>query len=172
MPIVPSISVSQSALTPSNVTVSDTSTGSDAAIAVRHIYFQTATGTYLVESGVSTDYNVWPYADASDTFDVLTEDTAVSIVVLWLNSSGTTLYTYTQEYPFSKYSKNFFYYLFQNQALSPSIVQDTNYYMNLATFWVNIHGAIVAVEEAADISASQNCFNRTTDMANNETKFF
>ena len=59
MSFVPSISVSQLAATPQNVTITDDSTGSDGAISVRRIYVQTAAGTSVVESGTTTDAEVW-----------------------------------------------------------------------------------------------------------------
>jgi len=172
MPIIPAITVSQSALAPNLITVNDTSTGSDVAITSRRIYFQTSQGTYLVEIGTTTDYEIWSYADSSETFDVLTEDSALSIVVQWLNISNTILYTYTQVYPFSEYNKQFAVYLGDLQATTPGILQDVNYATNMAIFWMYIVYAINMVEIAADISSSQNLFNKGTYMRQNESLFF
>lgn len=172
MPITPAFTISQSALNPAAVTATDTSTGSDIDISVRRIFFQTAYGTYLVESGTSTDYEVWSYADASETWDILTEDSACSITVQWLNAGGTVLYTLTQVYCLAEFNKQFFYYLQQQPALTPSVPMDTNYFSNMATYWMNITGAIQAVEIGADIAASQNCLNRATNMMNNQSMYF
>lgn len=172
MPLTPAFSMSQSALSPSSITATDTSTGSDASIAVRRIYFQTNDGNYLVESGTITDYEVWAYADASATFDILSSDYAISVTVQWLDSSNIVLYTLTQIYCFAEYNKQFFYYLVQQQATTPSILQDSSYATNMATYWTFITGAIQAVEIGADISASQNCLNQATNMMNNSTFYF
>lgn len=172
MPISPSFEISQSAIAPSVITATDTSTGSDAGIFARRIYFQTTYGTYLVQSGVTTDYNPWNYADAEESFTVLTEDYALSITVQWVNVGGTVLYTLTQVYCLSEFNKQFFYYLVQQQAITPSILQDTTYASNMAVYWTNIIGAIQAVEIGADIAASQNCLNRATNMMNNQTLYF
>lgn len=172
MPISPSFEISQSAIAPSVITATDNSTGSDAAISARRIYFQTSQGTYLVVSGTTTDYNTWSYADAEESFDVLTEDYALSITVQWVNVGGTVLYTLTQVYCLSEFNKQFFYYLVQQQAITPSILQDTTYASNMAVYWTNIIGAIQAVEIGADIAASQNCLNRATNMMNNQTLYF
>ena len=172
MPINPSFEISQSAIAPSVITATDTSTGSDVAISARRIYFQTTYGTYLVVSGTTTDYNTWSYADAEESFDVLTEDYALSITVQWVNVGGTVLYTLTQVYCLSEFNKQFFYYLVQQQAITPSILQDTTYASNMAVYWTNIIGAIQAVEVGADIAASQNCLNRATNMMNNQTLYF
>lgn len=172
MPIVPSIAVSQLAATPQNITINDDSTGSDILISVRRVYIQTAQATYLVESGTTTDYEVWAYATDSITLDVLTEDQCVSITVQWLNSSNVVLYTYTNQYPLAEYNKQFLVALVAAQGLTPGIVQDTNYSGNIATFWTNIIAGINQVEFAADIAGGQNCFDRATYMRTNQQNFF
>lgn len=172
MPLTPAFTISQSAIAPSVITATDTSSGSDVAVSARRIYFQTTYGTYLVEAGVTTTYNPWSYADASESFDVLTEDFSLSITVQWVNSGGTVLYTLTQVYCLPEFNKQNFYYLVQQQALTPSILQDTTYASNMAVYWTNIIGAIQAVEVGADIAASQNCLNRATNMMNNQTLYF
>lgn len=172
MPFQEAFSASQSGLTPNTVTLTDDSTGSNAAIASRRVYFQTANGAYLVPSGTTTDYATWSYADTSASFAVLEEDKALAITVQWLDVSNNILYSLTILYCFPQFNKNFFYYLFQQQALSPIVVQDTWYYLNLSTYWSNIIGAIQAIEIGADIANSQNCLNRATNMMNNEAKYF
>lgn len=172
MPITPSFSISQSSLSPNIVTATDTSTGSDAAIASRRIFFQTAQGTYLVEDGVTTDWNSWNYADAAESFDILDTDQSLAITVQWLSVANAVLYTLTQLFCLPQYNKNFYYYLIQQQALTPSILQDTVYFSNIATYWQNIIGAINAIEIGADIAASQNCLDRATLMKDNESKYF
>lgn len=172
MPIVPSIAVSQSALTPNIVTVTDDSTGSDVLISVRRIYVQTATGTYLVESGTTTDYEVWAYASSSIDLDILTQDECVNIIVQWLNSSNVVLYSYENQYALSEYNKQFLVALVSAQGLTPGRVQDSNYSGNMAVFWVNITAGINQVEFAADIAGGQNCFNRATNMRLQQNLYF
>lgn len=172
MALTPSIAVSQSALTPQNVTITDDSTGSDAAITSRRVYIQTADGDYLVESGTTTDYEVWAYADASITLDVLTEDQCVEIIVQWLNVSNAVLYTYTNQYALSEYNKQFLVALVAAQGLTPGIVQDTNYSGNIAIFWTNIIAGINQVEFAGEIAGGQNAFNRATQMRLNQDLYF
>ena len=172
MPIIPAFTISQSGLLPGTITATDTSTGSDVAIAARRIFFQTTYGNYLVPSGVTTDYNTWAYANTVQSFAVLLQDYSVAITVQWVDSGGTVLYTLTQVYTLPQYSKNFFYYLIQLQALSPTVVQDANYFSNLSILWMSIIGAINAVEFGADIAAAQNCLDRATEMKLNQSKYF
>lgn len=171
MAFAESFSVSQSALSPSVVTLTDTSTGSDGAITSRVVYVSDSDGNYLTGNG-TVDYDVWDWADASIDLDILTENTAASIRVDWLNSVDTILYTVTDQYCLAQYTKNFLYYLVQMQANTVTVVQDSTYFSNLAQLWANLRGAINAIEVASDLSASQNCLNRCTKMENNQAKYF
>lgn len=172
MPLTPSFEITQSGLSPSVITATDNSTGSDTDVTQRRIFFQTPYGTYLVESGVTTDYNSWALANTSQSFDVLKTDQALSILVQWLDVSDAVLYSLTQVFCLPQFNRNFFYYLIQQQALTPTILQDTNYFSNIATYWMNITGAIQAVVIGADIRASQSCLDRATDMMNQQNKYF
>lgn len=165
-------SISQTALDCGLVIAEDTSTGSDAAITQRRIYLQNNAGDYIVESGVTTDYNVWAWATNPISLDLLTEDQAVSIRVDWLDVSNVVLYTKTQSYCLAYFNKQFFYYLIQLQSLTPGIVQDANYSSNMALFWATVSGAVNAVTIGNDLSASQNSLDRATEMRLNESKYF
>lgn len=174
MPLTPNIIVEQSAISPANITLVDDSSGSDGAIASRKVSFQNSQGQYLTTAGTfnTPTYEAWSYADASDTWAILSEDMALFISVFWLNGAGATLYTFNDYYALTKYNKNFAVYLGQQQALSPSIIQDTNYQSNWNTFWGYITQSIVMIEEAADISNSQNLMNKATYMRQNQQLYF
>jgi len=172
MAFVPSISVSQLAATPQNVTFTDNSTGADAAIVSRKLTIQTAASTYLVPSGTSTNYISWALANTSITVDILTEDQCVNVLCEWLDINGATLYTYENQYPLAEYNKQFLVALVSAQGLTPGIVQDVSYSGAMATFWVNIVSGINQVDFAADISGGQNAFNRATYMRLNQQLFF
>lgn len=171
MAFAESFSVSQSALTPSAFTVEDTSTGTDAQNNKRRIYVSNSDGDYLTGDG-TVDYDEWAWADLEITLDILTESTAVSIRVDWLSSADVILYTLTNQYCLAQYAKNFLYYLVQAQGQTPGVVQDTNYFSNLATLWANLRGALNAIEVADDLDASQECLNRCTEMETNQSLYF
>ena len=88
MPILPSFSTSQTLGVPESINFTDTSTGSDVNIVTRHVYMQAYDGTFLVQEGTTTDYEIWDYAASTITFDVLTKDYALLITVEWLGVSG------------------------------------------------------------------------------------
>lgn len=172
MALTPSFTISQTALNPALVYATDTSTGSDAFVTARRITFTDANSNTLVTSGTTTTYNAWALVDTTGTFNVLTQDYAVSILVQWVNVSGTVLYSSTQSYCLAYFNKQFMYYLTQLESLNPTIVQDANYYANKAKFWTTIVGAVNAVEFGSDIAASQNELNVGTEMRLNESKYF
>jgi hypothetical protein len=171
MALSPDFTVSQSAITPASVTVTDTSTGSDVTITQRRIYVQTGDVTYLTGDG-TVNYTAWPLVDGSITLDILTQDTAANIRVDWLNVSDVIVETLNNNYPLCEFGKQFFYYLIQLQGLTPNMYQDLTYSGNLATFWATLNGGINAVEDGNDIAAGQNCFNIETNMQQNQSYFF
>lgn len=172
MSFTPSFSVLQSPQNPALLFFQDTSTGSDVAIASRRIYIQGWNGEFIVPSGVTTDYIVWPLVDTEITVDVFTQDTAANVRVEWLDGTDAVLYTTNSNYCFSEYNKQFFYYLIQQQSLTYNVVQDGNYFGNLGVYWINIVSAINSIVIGNDIYASQVCLNRATNMMNNQSYFF
>jgi hypothetical protein len=78
MPLTPNFSASQNYGTPSVITLTDTSTGSDGTIAKRRVYMLQANGTYLVPAGTTTNYVDWSLADTSISLDVLAQDSALT----------------------------------------------------------------------------------------------
>lgn len=172
MALTPNFSVGQSILAPSILTLVDTSTGSDGTITERRAYFQTANGSYLVPSGTTTDYVVWPYADADISVDILNQDYSLSITVLWVNISGTTVVSKEAVYCFTLYSETFYYGLTQNQASSPNIVNDQTYYSNKMVLRCNIDEATQATLYASDIYSAQAALDRAAYMILNQNYFF
>lgn len=172
MPLIPNFTVSQIPATPSNITLTDTSTGSDPAISSRRVFVETSQGSFLVLPNASTDYSVWAYPDPSITLDLLTEDQAVNVNVQWVDAFGNILYQKNTNYCFSQYNQQYFYYLVQVQSQTYNIIQDNRYWQNMNVYYANIVGAIKAVELGNDIFGSQECLNRATYMQTNATNFF
>ncbi len=173
MPFVPNFTAVQIAGSLSTMRLTDTSTGTDAAITDREIRIRLADGTYLVPSGNPSDeFIAWPYAASTKDVNVLTADFAPQIILVWLDVNGDTLYTKEIAYSFTGYSEQFYYTLTQGQAADPSELMDTNYYLNKMKLRVNIDSANQAIIFASDIAAAQNCLNRAQYMIENESLFF
>ncbi len=171
MAITPSFTISQSALTPGSVTANDTSAGTYDTITQRRIFFETAQGTYLVQDGITTDYEAWALADASDTWGIMDTDHALAITVQWLNVSNVVVEELTQVYCLREFNKNFLVYLGQLQAATPGILQNQEYAANIATYWAYVQYAETMVSQA-DIANSQNLLDKATYMMQNESIYF
>lgn len=172
MALTPSFACAQSPITFNVVVVSDTSTGSDSNIASRRVYVETSTGTFLVNSGITTDYTPWSLSSATINLNILTQSTACTVTVEWVDSGGTVLYTSTSTFCFRYYLNAFGYYLTQLIAATPNIIQDTNFFNNYAKFWSLLKGAINAIDFASDVANSQEQLNMATYMQNNQNLYF
>jgi hypothetical protein len=175
MPLTPNFSTSQQAGLPSDVIITDTSTGSDVAIVERRVFLVNYAGEYLVADGTTTNYTVWPLAQSSISIDCLTVDTAVSVTVNWVDVGGVTLYTKTSLAGFTLFNETFYYSLTQGQAAvsQPSfILQDTNYFQNKSKLRVLIDSGNQAVTLGYDITSAQVCYDLATNMVDNQNFFF
>ncbi len=163
---------------PSVIVLEDTSTGTDAAVTTRRIYITDSEGNYVVPSGTTTDYVVFPVVSLiGDTIDIdcLDFDMAVSITVQWLNVSGTVLYSKTHLKRFTLYNETFYYSLTQAQATTNqpfNLIHDTAYYSHKLALRVEIDNGNNAVDLADDILTAQECYDRATLMVTNENQYF
>lgn len=178
MAISPSFSVSQFSGTPNIITITDTSTGTDTAVTSRRIYLLQSNGTYLVPTGTQTQYIVWPItntttrAPLTDSLDVLTQDTALSIRVDWLSIGDTVLYTASNTFAFTAYNETFYYGLTESQVANPNLSASTNWYQTKLNLRVEIDSAVQAIAFASDIVSSQEALNRATYISTNQAYFF
>jgi hypothetical protein len=178
MAISPSFTMSQNSGTPNIITVNDTSTGVDTAITSRRIYLLQSNGTYLVPSGTTTNYIVWPItntttrAPLTDSLNVLVEDTALSITVQWLNSSNTVVQTVTNSYAFTAYNETFYYGLTESQVANANLTASTNWYQTKLILRVELDSATQAITFASDIFSAQAALNRATYISTNQALFF
>ena len=175
MPLVPNFTTSQQAGLPSNVIITDASTGSDVAIVSRRVFLVNYAGEYLVADGTTTNYTIWPLAQSSISIDCLDQDTAVQITVNWVDAGGVTLYTKTSLAGFTLYNETFYYSLTQGQAAisQPSyILQDTTYFSNKSKLRVLIDSGNQAVTLGYDITTAQICYDLATDMVSNQNYLF
>lgn len=171
MAITPSFSVSQSALTPSQVTLTDTSIGSYDTITKRRAYVQDAYGNYLTGNG-TINYTEWSLANQFIILDILSQDSAVNIQVDWLDVSNVVINTVNGNYALSQFGKQFFFYLVQLQGLTPGVYQDSNYSANMAIFWANLVGGDNAIIYGNDLQGAQESYNREIQMQLNQNMYF
>ena len=164
--LIPNFYATQTLGLPSTITLVDTSTGSDSAITNRTIQLALFDGSLL------TPITSWTVGLPNKSLDVLTEDTALLITVLWKDINGATLYTKTELYVFTMYNETFDYSLTSAQASTPLIVNDTNYYLNRIRLRTEIDNAKTAVSFGGDISNAQYSCDRATFLSSNANLFF
>ena len=172
MPLTPSFSISQTLGLPGQFTLTDTSTGSDAAIEERRVFITKSDGTYWVPTGTTTDYIVWPYADASIDIATLDKDYAFSINVIWINDAGTPLYTSTQLTVFTMYNSDFEYSLISQEANGDASINNTNWLAGRMKLRLAIDDAANAISAASSIKNSQAANDRGTYLSENINLFY
>ena len=172
MPLTASFSTNQSLGYPSKINLTDTSTGSDGAIAARRVYVQDSDGNYLVVDGTTTDYEVWAYADSTDTFDLLEQDTAAYVTVQWVNSGGTALYSVTTATVYRLYAITYYIYLIKAQSSRPNLRFHANFYQNEIRLIASLREAYDSIYYAGDLGSSQAACNRAKFIIDNPANFF
>ena len=178
MAISPSFTMSQNSGTPNIITATDTSVGVDTSITSRRIYLLQSDGTYLVPAGTTTKYSVWAITNTttreplSISLNVLTQDTALSITVQWLNASNVVVATVTNSYAFTAYNETFYYGLTESQVANANLTASTNWYQNKMTLRVELDSATQAIVYASDIFSAQAALNRATYISTNQSFFF
>ena len=172
MPLVPNFTASQYSGTPSVITLTDTSTGSDVTIAKRRVYLLQANGTFLVPAGNTTDYIQWDLVDTSVSIDVLSQDSALSITVQWLSSTNTVVTAKTISFAFTAYNETFYYGLTESQVANSNLTASTNWYQTKLVLRVEIDSADQAITFASDIYSAQAALNRATFISTNQSFFF
>jgi len=172
----PNFSASQTIGLPDEINLTDTSVGSDVLIVTRHVYIQDANGDYLVETGTTTDYEVWDYADSSITLDVLTQDTACDITVNWLSVSGVVLYTKTILFDFTlnidQYLLNLSLAQISSNINAAGLSYNKSFYYNKMKLYVCKLDADNAVQIGSNIAGSQAALNRGKYLIDNPNLFY
>ena len=163
------------------IVIIDASSGSDGTVSTRRVYLVTSTGQYLTESGLSDSiaYTTWPLADGNTlTLDVLTNATVLDVTLAYVTAGGAVANgaTLTVLQGFPLYAEEFYYSLTQAQAQQntppPTILQDTNYYMQKMMLRVNIDSGNNAITYGDDIVSAQNCYNLANYQIENQADFF
>lgn len=172
MSLVPNFTAGQAIGLPSQVVLTDTSTGSDGAVTQRRVYFKKVGNSYLVPTGTTTNYVSWSYALASKTFDILNIDYALLITVEWLDVSNNVLYSKSKIYEFSLYGKNFQYQLTQGTISIPNVSIEGEYYLNKGRFETEIDNAAIAVELIGNQAYSQAALDRATNYRLRQNYYF
>jgi hypothetical protein len=161
MSLSPAFEISQTNGQSSIMTVTDTSTGSDGAINKRRVYAQKIDGTYLVEDGTTTDYELWDYSDGAIALDILDKDYALSVKVEWVNNANVVLYTLTQTFGLTLHNEAHDYGLTSLLSSNPYLLNEGNFFKNKSDLRVLIDSGNTALEYN-DRTAAQLCYDQAT----------
>jgi hypothetical protein len=164
MAIVPNFSIGQAYGSPSEVVLTDTSTGSDVAITQRRAFLRKPDGTFLVPEGTSTDYVEWAYASASITIDALDKDYGLEIVVQWLDVNNAVLYDKTISSGLTLYNETYDYGQTQKFSGNPLLINDDGYFARKSRIRACIESGNKAIQRANDIFSAQQCYDDATNI--------
>lgn len=157
---------------PSQILLTDTSSGSDGAIVSRRVYIATCTGSYLVPSGTTTEYSVWNLINTTINLDVLSKDYAVLITVQWVNVSGVVLYDTSAKFGFTLYNETCDYGLTTVMSSNPLLINDNNFFKNKSQLREAIDSGNQALVIAADLYNAQQAYDRGTTIRLASQYFF
>lgn len=173
MSYIASFTATQYISVPNLIVFEDTSVGTDAAITSRRVYMQESDGTYLVESGTTTNYEVWSLAVGNTvSFDVLDKDYALNITVEWLDVANNVLYSSTYAYGFSTYAKIYNTKLSKAQVSSPKLLDGDNWLSTKFALNTYIKAADDAIALGAGIAIAQLSLNKAKFIIDNPKLVF
>ena len=164
MSFVQNFSPSQNIVSPSILTLIDTSTGSDGSITDRFVTIQTYDGAYLNPTGNSGNSIEWTLASGSTiNIDCMSKDYAILITVNWFGGS-TVLYTKSILAEFNAYARTFRIKLFKAISSNPTQIDSVNFFNVFSGITCYIDGANESVTLENDITLAQ--------LGNTKAKYF
>lgn len=175
MALTPNFSVAITPGDPGTLIFTDSSTGSDGSVTKRRIYIQTQSGTYLVVSGTTTEYETWddfPTTTTKTLTDILDKDYGCRVVVQWLSAGDAVLYDKTIYYGFTGYNEDFDYEKTQNVAANQLLVNDNNFWGNKNLLRTLIDSGDNAISRASDIASAQICYDLATELRTESQYYF
>lgn len=174
MPLTPNATITQSLAYPTQLTFTDTSTGSDGTIVTRRVFVITATGKWLTTSGESSTeaYELWPYPIGTPiTLAVLSKNTAPSIRIEWWDS-GAKVYEKIIVGTYNLFGYVFGYNLTRDALSDPSVVGVPGYYLNKFTMLTELENSETAISYSSDIYNAQKALDRAQPFIDNRNTYF
>lgn len=158
-----------------NITVAtftDTSTGL-VNVTGRLIYLRKYDGTYLVPTGITTNYVFWSINDTSIDIDVLDKDYSLEVTVVWYSGSSIA-YTSVSLVNglFTGHSELFLRQLTQALAANRMLLTRKNYWENKVRLRTLIDDAGQAVSLVNDQTIATFCLDEAKKLTDNISTFF
>jgi len=140
----------------------------------RRIRVITTSDTILVPTGTTTAYIDFPFAGGDTiSIDVMTRDLAVNVVVDWMSQDPQSGSTYQASLIISllSYNTNNEYGIIQAMTVTPLIVSNANYWMNLGLLQTENENSRQATYVQEQISAQRAINHAAEILANQLTNF-
>lgn len=153
---------------PATFILTDTSTGTDGTITGRTVNLIQSDGTNLVSE------ITWAIASTTKTITVLTQDTALNVVVDWITESPTPGYTYEKIILacFDGFGNQFGFNTWADINSNPGLLQSQNFLNSLLNFTVLITGAENATTIGGSITLTQELLDSEIYMQQNSQTLF
>lgn len=151
-------------------TFTDNSTGL-VGVTGRILYLRKFDADYLVPTGTTTDYVVWPIGDT--TIDVLVLDKDYCLDVTCAFMTGSTVgYTFNSLVLFTGYSERFLRTLTQALAGNRTLLTNKNYWNNKNKLRALVDDAEQAVSLINDQTIATFCLDEAEKLTGNIQSFF
>jgi hypothetical protein len=166
-------SVVQNNANPAILNFTDLSTGTDGTIVTRHISILLPNGTYLVQAGTTTTYELWNGFPGTTAIalNLIPRSVSATITVEWWNGSA-AVYSKIKKYTLDLHDYVFGLGLTLDQVANNSITQDTDWYNNKMKLIVNDADAENAILFGNNTTLAQNSLDRNYNMIINQSKYF
>lgn len=155
---------------PSAIVITDTSTGTDAAVTGRKI------NLYDIQNNLygASPYN-FPIVSLSGdiiTLNPLLKDKALNIIVFWTNNTGAALYQSAKIFSFNGYANQQLISLTRTQISMLPNTPDLNFYNGKSNLFTEVDTSQLAINNMSDIANAEAAIDRYTVWLQNPQKFF
>ncbi len=168
--------ISQNYPATNEVTLTDSSTGSDGNLIERRVYPRNSAGVLTLPSGNTLGYVLWNLPLATPiTIDLLPRDIALNVEVVYLSSSPLPAsdYDVTKLFVPTKYTKTFVYNRSQDLAAQQSIGNDTTWFEYYSRLQSLIDTAELAgTDDILDIQDAQTALDSAAFIMQNQNNYF
>lgn len=172
MAFVPDFTATQVLGQPSQIVLTDTHTGTDAAVVAARVVITDSAGNSIVESGNTNSYSPWANIANPLTLTVFsTKDKAVYVTVNYVNISGTTLYSKIYLKGFLLYAITYYIFIIKSQSSRPQLVDKANFYDSTIKLITEIQNATTAITYN-DIMSAQAAMDRVYQLISKPSYFF
>ena len=150
---------------PSTITLTDASVGSDPTITARRIYLYQYNNVTIIpiNNPAGQSWIDWNISDTSITLtDIFDRDYCLNITVVWLTDTPdpSSVYIKNHAFPFADYTEEFIELILQTRVVGqPSVVNNATFFQSWVQLRIFRDQAVDIVNETSDIMKGQLLLN-------------